>query len=135
MEQQNTDWLRVTQCLQQLPDHQRDVMTQFYLHDQSLVQLAESTGRKANAIGQTLYRARLAILQCVKKLAGSDSAESDSAESDSAESDSAESDSAESDSAESDSAESDSAESDSAESDSVERDIVHSNPGSGSNHS
>jgi RNA polymerase sigma-70 factor (ECF subfamily) len=67
LEQQDADWHRVTECLQQLPDHQRAVMTQFYLHGQTLVQLAESTGRKPNAIGQTLYRARLAILQCVKR--------------------------------------------------------------------
>jgi RNA polymerase sigma-70 factor (ECF subfamily) len=66
-EQQDADWHQVTQCLQQLPDHQREVMTQFYLHGQTLVQLAESTGRKPNAIGQTLYRARLAVVQCVKR--------------------------------------------------------------------
>jgi RNA polymerase sigma-70 factor (ECF subfamily) len=66
-EQQDADWHQVTQCLQQLPDHQREVMTQFYLHGQTLVQLAESTGRKPNAIGQALYRARLAVVQCVKR--------------------------------------------------------------------
>ncbi|WP_044256755.1 sigma-70 family RNA polymerase sigma factor [Rhodopirellula sp. SWK7] len=64
--QQDADWHQATQCLQQLPDYQREVMTQFYLHGQTIVQLAESTGRKPNAIGQTLYRARLAVVQCVK---------------------------------------------------------------------
>jgi RNA polymerase sigma-70 factor (ECF subfamily) len=67
LEQQDADWHQVTECLQQLPDHQREVMTQFYLHGQTLVQLAESTDRKPNAIGQTLYRARLAVVQCVKR--------------------------------------------------------------------
>jgi RNA polymerase sigma-70 factor (ECF subfamily) len=66
---QDADWRQVMDCLQQLPDHQREVMTQFYLHGQTLVQLAESTGRKPNAIGQTLYRARLAVVQCVKRWA------------------------------------------------------------------
>ena len=65
--QQEADWHRVTECLQQLPDHQREVMTQFYLHGQTLVQLAESSSRKPNAIGQTLHRARLAVVQCVKQ--------------------------------------------------------------------
>ena len=65
--QQDADWRQVMECLQQLPDHQREVMKQFYLHGQTLVQLAESTGRKPNAIGQTLYRARLAVVQCVKR--------------------------------------------------------------------
>ena len=64
--QQDADWHQVTECLQQLPEHQREVMMQFYLHGQTLVQLAESTGRKPNAIGQTLYRARLAVVKCVK---------------------------------------------------------------------
>lgn len=65
--QQDADWRQMMECLQQLPDHQREVMTQFYLHGQTLVQVAESTGRKPNAIGQTLYRARLAVVQCVKR--------------------------------------------------------------------
>jgi len=75
LEQQDADWRRVTECLQQLPDHQREVMTQFYLHGQTLVQLAESTGRKPNAIGQTLYRARLAVVQCVKRWTVQESAD------------------------------------------------------------
>jgi RNA polymerase sigma-70 factor (ECF subfamily) len=75
LEQQDADWQRVTECLQQLPDHQREVMTQFYLHGQTLVQLAESTGRKPNAIGQTLYRARLAVVQCVKRWTVQESAD------------------------------------------------------------
>lgn len=75
LEQQDADWRRVTECLQQLPDHQRAVMTQFYLHGRTLVQLAESTGRKPNAIGQTLYRARLAVVQCVKRWTVQESAD------------------------------------------------------------
>jgi RNA polymerase sigma-70 factor (ECF subfamily) len=74
-EQQDADWHQVTQCLQQLPDHQREVMTQFYLHGQTLVQMAESTGRLPNAIGQTLYRARLAVVQCVKRRTVQESAD------------------------------------------------------------
>jgi len=75
LEQQDADWRRVTECLQQLPDHQRAVMTQFYLHGRTLVQLAKSTGRKPNAIGQTLYRARLAVVQCVKRWTVQESAD------------------------------------------------------------
>ena len=74
-EQQNADWHQVTECLQQLPDHQREVMTQFYLHGQTLVQLAESTDRKPNAIGQTLHRARSAVVQCVKRWTVQESAD------------------------------------------------------------
>ena len=66
-EQQNNKWHRITACLEKLPDHQRDAMTRFYLRGQSLVQIAELTGRKSNAIGQTLHRARTAIIQCVKR--------------------------------------------------------------------
>lgn len=67
-EQQNHDWYRVMQCLQQLPNHQREVITQFYLHGQTMLQISELTGRSPNAVGQTLYRARLAIVKCVKRL-------------------------------------------------------------------
>lgn len=72
--QQEANWHRVTKCLQQLPEFQQEVMTQFYLHSQTLAQMAESTGRKPNAIGQTLYRARLAVVQCVKRSSKQESA-------------------------------------------------------------
>lgn len=64
-EQREIDSQRLMSCLQQLPPHQRELMTQFYFDGKTLSQLAVATGRKANAIGQTLYRARLSMSQCM----------------------------------------------------------------------
>ncbi|EMI41149.1 RNA polymerase sigma-70 ECF-like, Rhodopirellula baltica [Rhodopirellula sp. SWK7] len=61
-----SNWERLDRCLQSLPDHQRDLVEGFYLRGHSLTDLAESTGRKPNAIGQALHRARNALVDCVK---------------------------------------------------------------------
>ncbi len=69
-EREQTDWRRLSDCLERLPGHQRETVKQFYLGGQSLNELAESTGRNSNAVGQTLHRARLALIQCVKNSTG-----------------------------------------------------------------
>jgi len=55
-------------CLGRLPDYQKMLIEKFYISGMSLNELSQATGRKANAIGQTLHRARLALIDCVKKL-------------------------------------------------------------------
>ncbi|EMB16185.1 sigma-70 family RNA polymerase sigma factor [Rhodopirellula europaea] len=62
-----SDWQRLNHCLQQLPDHQRELVEHFYLEGKTLNDLAETTGRKANAIGQALHRARQSLIRCVQQ--------------------------------------------------------------------
>ncbi len=58
-------WQRVMNCVERLPEHQHDVVLRFYLHGQSLRQIAQVLNRTANAVGQTLHRARSAVVRCV----------------------------------------------------------------------
>lgn len=69
MEQQRREnnWRQLKHCLQQLPDHQRELVECFYLEGKTLNDLAETTGRKANAIGQALHRARQSLIRCVQQ--------------------------------------------------------------------
>lgn len=62
-------WRRLGDCLGQLPEHQRRMVEQFYLDGQSLQDIADQTGRKPNAIGQTLHRARMTLIRCVRRSA------------------------------------------------------------------
>lgn len=48
-------------------------MKPFYFQGQVSVQVIQAIGRKPNAIGQTLYWARLAAVQCFKHLAAQES--------------------------------------------------------------
>jgi RNA polymerase sigma-70 factor (ECF subfamily) len=64
---QHNDWQRLKHCVEQLPDHQRELIKLFYFDGQTLNQLAEHTGRKANAIGQALHRARQRLIRCVQR--------------------------------------------------------------------
>ncbi|WP_037248808.1 sigma-70 family RNA polymerase sigma factor [Rhodopirellula baltica] len=61
------NWQRLNHCLQQLPDHQRELVEHFYLEGKTLNDLAKTTGRKANAIGQALHRARQRLIRCVQQ--------------------------------------------------------------------
>lgn len=54
-------------CLEKLPDRQRDVVDGYYLSGQTLEELGEVTGRKANAMAQLLHRARQNLIDCVRK--------------------------------------------------------------------
>ncbi len=55
------------QCLDKLPERQRDVVRQRYLEDWSVADLARESGDNANAISQLLFRARQNLLKCVEK--------------------------------------------------------------------
>ncbi|WDQ19567.1 sigma-70 family RNA polymerase sigma factor [Rhodopirellula sp. P2] len=72
---QHNNWQRLRHCLDQLPDHQRELIQRFYLDGQTLNELAETTGRNANAIGQALHRARQRLVRCVQQRGDSTDAE------------------------------------------------------------
>ncbi len=55
------------ECLEKLPERQRDVVRLRYLEEWSVADLAAKTGDKANAISQLLFRARQNLLRCVEK--------------------------------------------------------------------
>ncbi len=54
-------------CLQKLPERQRDMVRRRYLEEWSVAELARETGENANAISQLLFRARQNLLRCVEK--------------------------------------------------------------------
>jgi RNA polymerase sigma-70 factor (ECF subfamily) len=53
-------------CLKQLPPSQRQLIDLRYAGDQSIERIAESIGRPAGSIRQTLYRIRMALLDCIE---------------------------------------------------------------------
>lgn len=52
-------------CILQLPARSREVINLFYDQEQSLDAIAVKLNRKANAIGQLLYRIRKTLIECV----------------------------------------------------------------------
>lgn len=66
-EQAQNKWAQLSECLHLLPEHQQDVVQRFYFQGHSLQQLSESLGRTPNAVGQTLHRARLTLIRCVRQ--------------------------------------------------------------------
>ncbi|WP_437200729.1 sigma-70 family RNA polymerase sigma factor [Planctomicrobium sp. SH664] len=58
-------YARLAACIEKLPLHQREVVQQRYAGSLSLQELADSLGRTVAAVGMTLHRARLALIQCV----------------------------------------------------------------------
>jgi RNA polymerase sigma-70 factor (ECF subfamily) len=53
-------------CLKQLPPGQRQLLDLRYASDQSIEKIAETIGRPAGSIRQTLYRVRAALLACIE---------------------------------------------------------------------
>ena len=53
-------------CLNQLPPSQRQLIDLRYASGQSIDRIAESIGRPAGSIRQTLYRIRAALLACIE---------------------------------------------------------------------
>lgn len=53
-------------CLKELPPAQRQLLDLRYASDQSIENIAESIGRPAGSIRQTLYRIRAALLACIE---------------------------------------------------------------------
>ena len=61
-------------CLRQLPPAQRQLLDLRYASDQSIETIAESIGRPAGSIRQTLYRIRAALLAKLINARGSSTA-------------------------------------------------------------
>ncbi len=55
-------------CLPKLPDRQREIILLRYFRGMSVVDIAKEWNRKANAIGQLLFRARQNLMNCMTKL-------------------------------------------------------------------
>jgi RNA polymerase sigma factor (sigma-70 family) len=53
-------------CLGELTPRQRELLENRYSSSGSLKQLAERLGRPESSLSQTLYRIRMALLDCVK---------------------------------------------------------------------
>ena len=58
--------LALHQCLQKLPERQRDMVRRRYSEGASIKGVAEQLGLAASAIKQTLFRARQNLIECVK---------------------------------------------------------------------
>ena len=54
-------------CLANLPDRQREAVERRYLRSESVQEIAEGLGFKANAASQLLFRARANLLKCIEK--------------------------------------------------------------------
>lgn len=54
-------------CLPLLPDRQREVVERRYLKSESVQEIADQLGFKANAASQLLFRARLNLLKCINQ--------------------------------------------------------------------
>jgi len=53
-------------CLEKLSDHQRGFIRRRYRAGSSLQRIASETGKKENAVKQILFRARRALMECVR---------------------------------------------------------------------
>jgi RNA polymerase sigma-70 factor, ECF subfamily len=63
--------LALRSCLADLPTEQRELILRRYAPDASVQRLASELRRTVGVVSQTLYRIRLALLQCIQgKLAG-----------------------------------------------------------------
>ncbi|MEM1295659.1 MAG: sigma-70 family RNA polymerase sigma factor, partial [Verrucomicrobiota bacterium] len=58
--------LALRDCLAQLPDRQRDLISQRYGDGGSIRKLAQDTGKKESAMKMTLMRIRHALLGCIQ---------------------------------------------------------------------
>ena len=54
-------------CLQKLPERQRNAVIKRYLHGVSVSQIADELKREPNAISQLLHRSRQSLLDCIRK--------------------------------------------------------------------
>jgi RNA polymerase sigma-70 factor (ECF subfamily) len=55
------------ECIENLSEQNREIVTRFYKGGESLDEIAQSVKRKANAVGQILYRIRKALIECVSE--------------------------------------------------------------------
>lgn len=56
----------LSNCLEKLPDRQRDIVRRRYTEGASIKAVAEQLGLAASAIKQTLFRARCSLIDCVR---------------------------------------------------------------------
>jgi RNA polymerase sigma-70 factor, ECF subfamily len=61
-------------CLAELPAHQRELLEKRYAAGGSVKQLAERLGRPEPSLSQSLYRIRMALLNCVRTKLASEGA-------------------------------------------------------------
>lgn len=54
-------------CIVRLPERSREVLCLFYEEGESLEAIASKLKRKANAVGQMLFRIRKSLIECVAK--------------------------------------------------------------------
>ena len=54
-------------CIDQLPNHHRDLIRQRYMQSCSVKQLAKAIGKPANTVGVMLFRIREALVACVHR--------------------------------------------------------------------
>lgn len=58
-------------CIGELPARQREVVTRRYLNSESVQDIADDLGFKANAASQLLFRARANLLKCMNRITSS----------------------------------------------------------------
>jgi len=57
----------LSECIEKLPDRQREIIERRYLNSESVQRIAADIGFKANAASQLLFRARISLLNCIKQ--------------------------------------------------------------------
>jgi RNA polymerase sigma-70 factor, ECF subfamily len=55
------------ECVESLPAGQRDLLGRRYQEDESVANIAATTGRTSGAISAGLYRIRMALLDCIQR--------------------------------------------------------------------
>ena len=57
----------LTHCLDELPEHSRDVIDQRYKQGSPVKAIAKDLGRKANQVAVQLHRIRQTLMQCIER--------------------------------------------------------------------
>lgn len=56
---------RLDKCVESLSQQSQEVLSRFYVTGESLREIGAALNRKANTVGQTLFRIRKALIECV----------------------------------------------------------------------
>lgn len=59
--------IHLRDCLRKLPDKQKVIIEGYYFKDQTIEELAETSGRTVDAVYKALQRIRAALMQCVNR--------------------------------------------------------------------
>ena len=57
----------LNQCLEMLPDRQRDLVRQFYHSDQTIQSFSQTQGLSAEAVYKMMQRVRMALFECINQ--------------------------------------------------------------------